>query len=241
VLKLSQRRIRPLPSLLLYGPPGTGKTELARRIAKSENYYFIALSGSSIAQFEEAKALETLNRLFQYADRTSLFDKRKVVIFIDEAEEFLGKRDQHRSEKAQKLLTQFLSYTGSRSPNYTIFYATNRPNVLDEAMNRRITYHMEVGLPGPVERAQILAKYCSPMKKDKLLTIQSPVFTNVFYKKIAENTKGLSGADLEDICAQTENEGYLNGNSIDNVLVETVVEKVKNKHTQKNDYVNQKI
>ena len=141
-------------NLLLYGPPGTGKTLFATELAKRSGLEYVCMSGSSFSKFKDGEGIEALDELFAWANKSE-----GLLIFIDEAETFLMKRENMDPQsKGYLLLNNFLNYTGTRSDKFMIVFATNHKDVLDSAMYRRIDDLVEMPLPGQNERVRILMK-----------------------------------------------------------------------------------
>ncbi|MDD9950517.1 MAG: AAA family ATPase [Zetaproteobacteria bacterium] len=236
VLKRSQQLQTQLPSLLLYGPPGTGKTEVAKRMAKELDFNFAFLSGSAFSQYDEAKAVQKMSELFKWAYKST---KVKTIIFIDEAENLLANRN-HRnsSEKSQKILSHFLSFTGSLHKRFTIIYATNRPSILDDAMNRRITYQIELGLPQMEQRVKIAERYFQQMiASQKELRINVEVDATLF-QWVAESFDSLAGAYIEEMWMRAKNKAMLL--STKGLTKEIIAESIQNvieKTRQKGQYI----
>lgn len=223
----------PLPSLLLYGPPGTGKTEIARRLAKELNWNFAILPASSFSQFPKEEGLKQMNDLFAWAESS----RTKTVIFVDEAEVLFGDRENgDKSETAHEFLTNWLAHTGKLSNNYTIFYATNRPNAFDKAMNRRITYQLEVGLPGPEERLELSKFYLGKLEvkhPDVVLVCDR----DKIHEYAARTLEGLSGSYYEEAMLRLFLEARVSGGIIDRDLYSRVFQDVKEKSKDKNSYL----
>ena len=230
VLKNAEKLKIELPSLMLYGPPGTGKTEAAKRIAKELGFNFAFLSGSAFSGYSEEKSIAKMSELFKWAETGT----GQTIIFIDEAENLLRNRtSEQNSEKTLKLMTHFLSFTGSLNKNYTLIYATNRPDILDEAMNRRITYQIKLGLPGKKERCEIAEFYFNSYIK-KHTHIKSKIDDmDSLLGIIAQKTEGLSGAYIEEIFMRARNQSAMNEYILDEgILIDAadeVIEKSKNK------------
>lgn len=218
-------------NLLLYGPPGTGKTLFATELAKQSGLEYAFMSGSSFAKFKDGEGIEALDELFAWANNTS-----GLLIFIDEAETFLLKRENMDPQsKAYLLLNNFLNYTGTRSDKFMIVFATNHKNALDSAMYRRIDDLIEISLPGKNERIKLLNLYI----KNILLSAQNEqafkdsvkaVLTSNAIENIALQTKGLSGGELEGIVNALKTSADILDPSI---LTHTVVNEVVAKAVQK--------
>lgn len=188
-------------NLMLYGPPGTGKTMFAKELARRSGMEYAFMSGSSFAKFPEGQGIEALDELMAWAAKS-----KGLMIFIDEAETFLAKREKmDPNSQAYKLLNNFLNYTGERSPKFMLVFATNHKDALDSAMYRRIDDLVEMPLPGLAERKRVLTLY-----RDKILMDEKQngvefvdsvreYLDGTVVEQIAERTKGLSGGDLEGI------------------------------------------
>ncbi len=188
-------------NLMLYGAPGTGKTLFATELAKRCGLEYVFMSGSSFSKFKGGEGIEALDELFAWAKRSS-----GLMIFIDEAESFLSKRENMDPQsQAYLLLNNFLNYTGKRSNKFMLVFATNHKDVLDSAMYRRIDDLVEFPLPGKEERIRILDTYKDIILMDKTQNdatfVQSveKELTKPIIEKIAEVTQGLSGSELEAI------------------------------------------
>ena len=220
-------------NLMLYGPPGTGKTMFAKELARCSGLEFASMSGSSFAKFQEGEAIEALDELFAWAKKCN-----GLMIFIDEAETFLSKRENMDPQsKAYQLLNNFLNYTGQRSSNFMIVFATNHKDVLDSAMYRRIDDLIEMPLPSKKQRIDTLVLYKNKILMDikqneKTLTNSvSRFLTSAVIEQIADDTKGLSYGELEGIMNNIKTEADILDNPAVNAdLIKTVVCRVVKKH-----------
>ncbi|MDP3788466.1 MAG: AAA family ATPase [Candidatus Chromulinivorax sp.] len=220
-------------NLMLYGPPGTGKTMFAKELARCSGLEFACMSGSSFSKFQEGEAIEALDELFAWAKKCN-----GLMIFIDEAETFLSKRENMDPQsKAYQLLNNFLNYTGQRSSNFMIVFATNHKDVLDSAMYRRIDDLIEMPLPCKQQRIDTLHLYKSKILMDtqqneKTLTVSVNHFlTSAVIEQIAQDTKGLSYGELEGIINNIKTEAdILDKPAVHAGLIKTVVDRVVKKH-----------
>ncbi len=177
--------------ILIIGPPGTGKTLLARAIAWESKVPFYNISGSDfIEMFVGIGALRVRN-MFKEAKKNS-----PCIIFIDEIDA-IGK---HRStllnngndEREQTLNQMLVEMDGfNNNKGIIIIAATNRPDILDNALTRpgRFDKKIIIDLPNFKERIKII----------QLHTKKTPLNKNVNIKNIARNTPGFSGADLANL------------------------------------------
>ena len=220
-------------NLMLYGPPGTGKTMFAKELARCSGLEFAYMSGSSFSKFKEGEAIEALDELFAWAKKCN-----GLILFIDEAETFLSKRENMDPQsKAYQLLNNFLNYTGQRSSNFMIIFATNHKDALDSAMYRRIDDLIEMPLPCMQQRFDTLNLYKNKILMDKkqngrsLTTSVVRCFTNAMTEQIALDTKGLSYGDLEGIINNIQTEAAILDSPAVNVdLIQTVVNRAVKKH-----------
>ena len=186
--------IDPPKGILLYGPPGTGKTLLAKAVANQTNATFIKLVASEFANKFLGEGSRYVREVFELAK-----EKSPAIIFIDEIDAIGTKRThgtQGADREVQRTLMQLLSeLDGFESRgNVGIIAATNRPDILDNALIRpgRFDRAIEVPLPNKIGRQKILEIHTQKMKIDE----------NIDFDSISELTEGFSGADLKAICTE---------------------------------------
>lgn len=186
--------IEPPKGVLLVGPPGTGKTLMAKAVANATNATFIRLVGSELVQKYIGEGARLVRELFELAR-----EKAPSVVFIDEIDSVGAKRADVATSgdrEVQRTLMQLLSELDGFTPtaNVKIIGATNRPDILDDALLRpgRFDRIVEIGLPDEEGREQILSIHLKKMNISK----------KVSAKKIAQLTEGASGAELKAICTE---------------------------------------
>ncbi len=186
--------IEPPKGVLLVGPPGTGKTLMAKAVANATQATFIRLVGSELVQKYIGEGARLVRELFQLAK-----DKAPSIIFIDELDSVGAKRlDVATSgdREVQRTLMQLLSELDGFTPtsDVKIIGATNRPDILDDALLRpgRFDRIIDVGLPDVDGRKQIFEINIKHMNVDK----------KVSAKKLAEMTDGFSGAEIRSVCTE---------------------------------------
>jgi ATPase family AAA domain-containing protein 3A/B len=130
----ARANMAPLRHVMFYGPPGTGKTLVAQQIARFCGLDYAIMSGGDIAPLG-SHAISELNDLFAWAHSST----HGLVLFIDEAEAFLGSRNKgNLSENMRNVLSTLLHHTGAQSQKLMIILATNRPEDLDSAVTDRM-------------------------------------------------------------------------------------------------------
>ncbi|XP_042374384.1 outer mitochondrial transmembrane helix translocase-like isoform X1 [Zingiber officinale] len=183
--------LSPQKGVLLYGPPGTGKTMLAKALAKESGAVFINVRISNLMSKWFGDAQKLVSAVFTLA-----YKLQPAIIFIDEVDSFLGQRQQTDFEALTSMKTEFMSlwdgFTTDRNARVMVLAATNRPSVLDEAIQRRFTQTFEIGMPDQNERVKIL----------KVIVKGENVEENIDYEYIATLCHDFSGSDLLDLCKQ---------------------------------------
>eukprot|EP00300_Choanocystis_sp_HF-7_P011208 c17358_g1_i2.p1 GENE.c17358_g1_i2~~c17358_g1_i2.p1 ORF type:complete len:307 (-),score=87.41 c17358_g1_i2:10-930(-) len=180
---------RPVKGLLLFGPPGTGKTLLAKAVATESGANFLNINMADIMSKWFGDGEKYVKALFSVANRLA-----PCVIFIDEADSILGRRDSFEHEVMLKLKNQFLTLwdglTTKHDSRVLVMCATNRPFDLDEAALRRLPRRVLVDLPTEAQRAHIL----------RVILANEQTDSSVDLNKIANITPGMSGSDLKNLC-----------------------------------------
>jgi cell division protease FtsH len=179
--------------VLLVGPPGTGKTLLARAVAGEADVPFFTLSGSEFVEMFVGVGASRVRDLFEQAK-----DKAPCIIFIDEldaigksrmgATGFVGGHDE-REQTLNQLLAEMDGFDSSKG--VIIMAATNRPEVLDQALLR----------PGRFDR-QVVVDKPDVRGREAILRLhaRSVVLAHdVDLGVIAARTPGFAGADLANI------------------------------------------
>ena len=187
-------------NLLLYGPPGTGKTMISKWIAAHSNMNYIFMSGGDLLKIMNdgegsnqrgaGAAVATLERVIEHA--TSL--STPTVIFIDEAEACLAKRDgDKKSQELVSLLNAFLELTGQPSSKMMLVLATNRSKDIDSAVLSRMDHKIYVGPPEFAERKGIIQGTLPILINS---AEDQAYFTPSRIDHIAKQTEGFSGRDI---------------------------------------------
>lgn len=175
---------------LLVGPPGTGKTLLAKAVAGEAKVPFYSLSGSSFVEMFVGVGASRVRDLFKDAVENS-----PCIIFIDEIDAIGKSRDNSLSsnDEREQTLNQLLSEMDGFdvTKGIVVIGATNRPEVLDEALLRpgRFDRRIIVDRPDLKGREDILNVHLKDVKTEE----------NINLKQIALGTSGCSGADIANM------------------------------------------
>jgi cell division protease FtsH len=177
--------------VLLVGPPGTGKTLLARAVAGEAQANFFSLSGSEFVESLVGVGAARVRDLFRQA-RTAA----PAIIFVDELDAVGRQRGagmgQGHDEREQTLNQMLVEMDGfSAESGVVIMAATNRPDILDNALLRpgRFDRQVVVDVPDVHGRTEILALHAS----------KTPVSPDADLGRIAQQTPGFTGADLANV------------------------------------------
>ena len=183
--------IEPPKGVLLIGPPGVGKTLLAKAIANETNAYFIAINGPEIMSKYYGESEQRLREIFEEAKKHA-----PAIIFIDEIDAIAPKRDEVVGEVERRVVAQLLALMDGLESrgDVIVIAATNRPNALDPALRRpgRFDREIEIPLPDKKGRLEIL----------QIHTRNMPLADDVDLERLAEMTRGFTGADLAALCRE---------------------------------------
>lgn len=183
--------------ILLVGPPGTGKTLLAKAVAGEADVPFFSVSGSDFVEMFVGVGASRVRDMFEQGRKNA-----PCIIFIDEIDAVgrqrgagLGGGNDEREQTLNSLLVEMDGF--DTTEGVIIMAATNRPDVLDNALLRpgRFDRQIYVDLPDIIGREQILRVHA------KKINLTDEVDLSI----LARGTPGLSGADLANLL----NEGAL--------------------------------
>ncbi len=179
--------VAPPAGVLLYGPPGTGKTTIAKALATEVHASFYEQSAADLLSKYVGESEERVARLFSRAR-----ENRPSIIFIDEIDALLKRRSADSGAPwEERVVSQFLRELDGlvSGTGVLLVGATNRLDIIDEAVRERRLVAIEVPLPDGAGRRKLL----------ELVTRGVKLASDVDLGELAEMTEGLSGADLKGI------------------------------------------
>ncbi|KAF3907228.1 Paraplegin [Dactylellina cionopaga] len=178
--------------ILLHGPPGCGKTMLANAIAAHHGVPFIPISAPSIVSGMSGESEKKLREIFEEAVKLA-----PSIIFIDEIDAVMPKRDSAQREMEKRIVAQMLTCMDDLSLSKTggnpvfVIGATNRPDSLDPALRRAGRFDREIclGVPDEAGREKIL----------RALSDKLRLSGDFDFRRLAKLTPGFVGADLSSL------------------------------------------
>ena len=185
--------IRPPKGTLLYGIPGTGKTLLAKAVASESEANFISVKGPELLSKWVGESEKGVREVFRKAKQAS-----PTVIFFDEIDAIASTRSGNDTDSGvtKRVVNQLLTEMDGLEEleDVAIIAATNRPDILDAGLMRpgRFDRHIQVKEPDEEARISIF----------KVHTKGMPLADDVDIKKLAKNTEGYVGADIEAVCRE---------------------------------------
>ena len=179
--------------VLLVGPPGTGKTLMARAVAGEAKVPFISISGSEFVEMFVGVGAARVRDLFEQAAKVA-----PAIVFIDEldaigrsrgATALGGGTNEEREQTLNQLLVEMDGFQPRKA--VIIMAATNRPEILDQALLRPGRFDRQIVIDRPDRRGRlaILAVH----------TRGVPLGPELSLEEIAARTPGFAGADLANL------------------------------------------
>ena len=202
--------------VLLVGPPGTGKTLMAKAVAGEAGVPFFSISGSDFVEMFVGVGASRVRDLFEQAKK-----HQPCIIFIDEIDAVgrqrgagMGGGHDEREQTLNQLLVEMDGF--DENTNIIVIAATNRPDILDNALLRpgRFDRQIYINAPDVRGREQILKVHA----KNKQLEPE------VDLKTLAKRTPGFTGADLQNLLneaallAARKNKDKISMGDIDNSI-----------------------
>jgi cell division protease FtsH len=177
--------------ILLHGPPGTGKTLLAKAVAHESGAQFFSQSASSFVEMFAGLGAARIRRLFREARKAA-----PAIVFIDELDAVGARRGSDNNSEREQTLNQLLvemdGFSSAAEGRVVVMAASNLLDKLDPALLRpgRFDRQVFVSPPDVKGRERIL----------RVHTANKPLRPDVDLQIVAQQTSGLTGADLANIC-----------------------------------------
>ncbi len=177
--------------VLLVGPPGTGKTLMAKAVAGEAGVPFFSISGSDFVEMFVGVGASRVRDLFEQAKK-----HQPCIIFIDEIDAVgrqrgagLGGGHDEREQTLNQLLVEMDGFDATT--NIIVIAATNRPDILDNALLRpgRFDRQIYINAPDVKGREEIL----------KVHAKNKQIAPEIDLKVLAKRTPGFTGADLQNL------------------------------------------
>ncbi len=186
--------IEPPKGVLLVGPPGTGKTLLAKAVANRTRAKFIRFVGSELVQKYIGEGARLVRELFELARKES-----PSIVFIDELDSVGAKRLEVATSgdrEVQRTLMQLLAELDGFNPlgNVKIIGATNRPDILDEALLRPGRFDRIIEIPTPTFEGRLAIL--------RIHTRKMSMVPDLDFEVLAQRCDGATGADLKAMCTE---------------------------------------
>jgi cell division protease FtsH len=179
--------------VLLVGPPGTGKTLLAKAVAGEAGVPFFSISGSDFVEMFVGVGASRVRDLFKQAR-----EKAPCIVFIDEIDAIGRARgkgamnggNDERENTLNQLLVEMDGF--STDKGVILMAATNRPDILDNALLRPGRFDRQIGIDRPdlKGRQEIFDVHLKPIVTAEDISAET----------LAEQTPGFAGADIANVC-----------------------------------------
>jgi transitional endoplasmic reticulum ATPase len=184
----NQADIQPPKGLLLYGPPGTGKTMIAKAVATTSEANFIGIKGPELLSKWVGESEKGVREVFRKARQAA-----PCIVFFDELDSVAPRRsggDGGDGHVTQRIVSQLLTEMDGLEDlrGVVVIGATNRPDIIDDALLRpgRFDRILAIPIPDTSARKEIL----------HIHTKKKPLDASVNLDKLVELTEGYTGADL---------------------------------------------
>ena len=184
--------MKPSKGVLFYGPPGCGKTLMAKAVANECSSNFISIKGPELLTMWFGESEANVREIFDKARGAA-----PCVLFFDELDSVGTARGSSMGDAGgagDRVLNQLLTEMDGAGAKKNLFFigATNRPDILDEALIRpgRLDQLIYIPLPDKGARKNIF----------KAVLRKSPVAPNCSFDFMAELTQDFTGADITELC-----------------------------------------
>ena len=183
--------------ILLFGPPGTGKTTIAKVMANQAGLSFFALRADQVISKFVGESEKNLSKLFAAAAKHA-----PSVVFIDEVDSIASQRNSGQQQWADRVLNHLLQLMDGvlKIDGVYVIAATNRPELVDEALTRagRLSRSIEIPLPDADARVALLGLYTDKLNLEPGLDLPT----------LAQHLDGVSPADIRELCNRAGMNAY---------------------------------
>mmetsp|Transcript_64799 Transcript_64799/g.173691 ORF Transcript_64799/g.173691 Transcript_64799/m.173691 type:complete len:800 (-) Transcript_64799:83-2482(-) len=190
--KFEKFGMSPSRGVLFYGPPGCGKTLMAKAVATECSANFISVKGPELLTMWFGESESNVRDVFDKARQSA-----PCVLFFDELDSIATQRGSSLGDAGgagDRVMNQMLTEMDGVGAKKNVFVvgATNRPELLDDAIMRpgRLDQLIYIPLPDEAARQGIFQAACK----------KSPIAPNVPMAFLAQLTAGFSGADIQNLC-----------------------------------------
>jgi len=189
--KFQKFGMKPSKGVLFYGPPGCGKTLMAKAVANECSSNFISVKGPELLTMWFGESEANVREIFDKARGAA-----PCVLFFDELDSVGVQRGSSvgGSGAEDRVLNQLLTEMDGAGVKKNLFFigATNRPDILDEALIRpgRLDQLIYIPLPDKGARKNIF----------KAVLRKSPIAPNVSFDFMSDLTQDFTGADITELC-----------------------------------------
>ncbi|MEK6561469.1 MAG: CDC48 family AAA ATPase [Nitrospirota bacterium] len=184
----------PSKGILLYGSPGTGKTLLAKAAASQTGVNFISVKGPELISKFVGESERAIREVFKIAKQAS-----PTILFFDEIDAIVPMRGSAGADAhvVERVIGQFLAEMDGieELKGVVVLAATNRLGLIDPALLRSGRFDLILELPVPDEETRLAIFRIHTRKK--------PLDKDVDLSRLAKETEGITGADIEFICRKS--------------------------------------
>jgi AAA+ superfamily predicted ATPase len=219
--ELEARGVRPSRSLLLTGPPGVGKTMTAHFLATSLGLPLATMDLAALISSYLGKTGQNLQRVL------SIWRQSASVLFVDEFDALAKRRDDASDVgELRRIVSVLLLELERKSADAILIAATNNPELLDHAIERRFDLVVSLRLPDAASRDQLLHRY--------LRSVDGKADGRIMPAAVAA-TAGASSADIARICGAAIRQSILDGGSVTASMVKQLARDLRRRHPDQLD------
>jgi len=175
--------------LLMYGPPGCSKTMIAKALANESGLNFLSIKGPELFSKWVGESERAVREVFRRARQV-----KPSIVFFDEIDAIGGARGGGAGKVGDRVLAQLLTEMDGVEglEGVTVVAATNRPDMMDQALLRpgRLDRVVYVPLPDLETRRQVISVH----------TRKIPLEQGIDLEEVAQATEGYSGAEVAAVC-----------------------------------------